>query len=112
MRLWRHPCKPPNRIRYRKVDAETEDEVDCRHRRAGAVRRSQQRQRSRTKDDHQGAGVTDYSSRARITVSGKCFGLIISLLKFSEKISEPVGHGRLKDVVFPEASSDSVLNMA
>jgi hypothetical protein len=34
------------------------------------------------------------------------------LLKLSEKISEPVGHGRLKDVVFTEAPSDSVLNMA
>jgi hypothetical protein len=34
------------------------------------------------------------------------------LLKFSEKISEPVGHGLLKDVLFTEAPSDSVLNMA
>jgi hypothetical protein len=64
------------------------------------------------KDDHQGAGVTDYSSRARITVSGKCFGLITSFLKFSEKISEPGGHGSLKGVLCTEALSDYVLNIA
>jgi hypothetical protein len=34
------------------------------------------------------------------------------LLKFSEKISEPVGHGLLKDVLFTEAPSNSVLKMA
>jgi hypothetical protein len=47
-----------------------------------------------------------------ITVSGKCFGLITSFLKFSEKISEPGGHGSLKGVLCTEALSDYVLNIA
>jgi hypothetical protein len=34
------------------------------------------------------------------------------LIKFSKKISEPVGHGLLKDVLFTEVPSDGVLNMA
>jgi hypothetical protein len=42
----------------------------------------------------------------RIAVSG-CLSL-----KLSEKISEPVGHGLLNDVLFTEALSDSILNMA
>ena len=52
-----------------------------------------------------------YSNRARIAVSGKCFGLITSLLKFSEKVSEPGGHGSLKGVLFTEALPDCVLNI-
>src|SRR5439155_2197202 len=51
-----------------------------------------------------------HSSRARITVSGKCFGLIISLLKFFEKISEPGGHGSLKGVLCTEIPPECRLN--
>ena len=57
-------------------------------------------------------GVTDYSNRARITVSGKCFGLITSLLKLSKKVSEPGGHGSLKGVLCTEERPDCVLNIA
>ncbi len=53
-----------------------------------------------------------YSSRARITVSGNCFGPIISLLKFSEKIVEPGGHGLLNGVLCTEPLPDRVLNIA
>ena len=52
-----------------------------------------------------------YSTRARIAVSSKCFGLITSLLKFSEKVSEPGGHGSLRGVLFTEALPDCVLNI-
>ena len=50
-------------------------------------------------------------NRARI-VSGKCFGLITSLLKFSEKISETGGRGSLGSVPFTEALPDCLSNMA
>jgi hypothetical protein len=53
----------------------------------------------------------DSVNRARIAVSGKCFGLITSLLKFSEKISETGGRGSLEDVLFTEALPESVLNI-
>ena len=49
-------------------------------------------------------------NRARI-VSGKCFGLITSLLKFSEKISETGGRGSLGSVPFTEKLPDCVLNI-
>jgi hypothetical protein len=52
-----------------------------------------------------------YSNRARIAVSSKCFGLITSLLKFSEKVSKPGGHGSLRGVLFTEALPDCVLNI-
>ena len=52
----------------------------------------------------------DSVNRARI-VSGKCFGLITSLLKFSEKISETGGRGSLESVPFTEALPDCVLNI-
>src|SRR5437879_3720030 len=53
-----------------------------------------------------------YSSRASITVSGKCFWLVILLLKFSEKVREPGGHGSLNGVLCTEALPDYVLNIA
>src|SRR6266540_2102993 len=53
-----------------------------------------------------------HSSRARITVAGNCFGPIISLLKFSEKIVEPGGHGLLNGVLCTEPLPDRVLNIA
>ena len=53
----------------------------------------------------------DSVNRARIAVSGKCFGLITSLLKFSEKISETGGRGSLGSVPFTEALPDCVLNI-
>ena len=49
-------------------------------------------------------------NRTRI-VSGKCFGLITSLLKFSEKISETGGRGSLGSVPFTEKLPDCVLNI-
>ena len=52
-------------------------------------------------------GDTVTLSRSR---NGQLTGAL--LLKFSKKISEPVGHGPLKDVLFTEFPSDSVLNMA
>jgi hypothetical protein len=106
-RLWRHPCKPPNRIKI-PVDAETEDEAAQRL----FVDLSSDNDLVRRTITLPGAGVTDYSSRARTTVSGKCFGLITLLLKFSEKIGEPGGQGSLKGVLCTEALPDSVLNIA
>ena len=60
----------------------------------------------------------DSVNRARIAVSGKCFGLITSLLKFitsllkfSEKISETGGRGSLGSVPLTEALPDCVLNI-
>ena len=49
-------------------------------------------------------------NRTRI-VSGNCFGLITSLLKFSEKISETGGRGSLGSVPFTEKLPDCVLNI-
>jgi hypothetical protein len=47
-----------------------------------------------------------------MTIAGNCFGLIILSLKFSEKVSEPGGHGLLDGILCAEAPSDGIPNIA
>jgi hypothetical protein len=51
------------------------------------------------------------SGRAHITVSGNCLGLLASLLKFHEKVSQPRGQRSLNGVVLTEALPDCPLNI-
>jgi hypothetical protein len=52
------------------------------------------------------------SSRVHITVSGNCLGLVASLLKLLNKISQPRGQRSLNGVVLTKALTDCPLNIA
>jgi hypothetical protein len=52
------------------------------------------------------------SSRAHIMVSGNCLGLVASLLKLLNKISQPRGQRSLNGVVLTKSLADCPLNIA
>jgi len=58
------------------------------------------------------ASIRFVSSRASVTASGNCFGLVASFLKFLEKISEPRGQRSLNGVLLTQALPDYLLNVA
>src|SRR2546430_7059773 len=63
-----------------------------------------------------GTNVKKFRASSSITsrwiIQAALFGRVILLLKFSEKISEPGGHGSFKGVLCTEALPDCVLNIA